>query len=177
MPPSDDTGSATPGPVLVVMGVSGSGKSTVAAELAHRLSWEWEEGDELHPPANVAKMHAGHPLTDADRWPWLDLVAAWIHQRGGRPGIITCSALKRSYRDVLRGPAVTFVYLQGSPELLTARIDARQGHFMPSSLLQSQLDALQPPGPDEQAITIDVGGSPADIATTVIDRLHLTPTA
>src|SRR5580765_7102246 len=106
--------------VLVLMGVSGCGKSTVAGVLAGQLGWEFEEGDDLHPPANIAKMHAGHPLTDEDRWPWLDLVSAWIRGRtdAGLPGIITCSALKRSYRDVLRGDDVVFVYLHGTREQL-----------------------------------------------------------
>ncbi len=110
--------------VLVLMGVSGTGKSTVAGLLAGRLSWDLEEGDDLHPAANVAKMASGHPLTDEDRWPWLERVAGWIqHQIAvDRPGIITCSALKRSYRDRLRAPGVTFVYLHGTQELIAARL-------------------------------------------------------
>src|SRR5450755_2682685 len=123
--------------VLVFMGVSGCGKTTVAAILAGRLGWRFEEGDALHPPANIAKMEAGHPLTDADRAPWLDRVADWIGARldAGENGVITCSALKRSYRAVLdrRGSGVVFVYLAGSRETIAARLAARHGHFMPSS--------------------------------------------
>jgi gluconokinase len=162
-------------PVLVIMGVSGGGKSTVAGLLAGRLGWDLAEGDDMHPAANIAKMAAGHPLDDADRWPWLARVAEWIQVRtaADRPGIVTCSALKRSYRDVLRGPNVVFVYLAGSRELIARRIAARQGHFMPAALLDSQFTDLEPPGPDEQAITVDVSGSPADEAAQVLRTLDL----
>ena len=141
------TGPTSPPPVLVLMGVSGCGKSTVAALLAGRLGWDFEEGDDLHPAANVAKMAAGHPLDDADRRPWLAAVAAWIRQHtdAGRPGIITCSALKKSYRDVLRGDRVMFVYLAGTREQIAARLAARHGHFMPPALLDSQFATLEPP--------------------------------
>src|SRR6476620_6470349 len=130
--------------VLVVMGVSGSGKSTVAAILAGQLGWDLEEGDDLHPAANVAKMASGQPLTDEDRWPWLDKIAAWIqlHTESGTPGVITCSALKRVYRDRLRGPGVAFVHLDGSREVIGARLSKRLDHFMPSTLLDSQLATL-----------------------------------
>jgi gluconokinase len=150
-----------PPPVLVMMGVTGSGKSTVASLLADRLDWPFEEGDDLHPEANVKKMAQGHPLTDEDRWPWLARVRAWIDERvaAGEPGIITCSALKRSYRDVLRNEHVLFVYLAGTREQLLIRLRARQGHFMPVSLLDSQLADLEPPGADEQAIRIDISES------------------
>jgi len=119
-------------PVLVVMGVSGSGKSTVAGILAGQLGWDLEEGDDLHPAANVAKMDSGQPLTDDDRWPWLDTVAAWItdHTTAGIPGIITCSALKRGYRDRMRGPNVVFVHLAGSKDQIGRRLAARSDHFM-----------------------------------------------
>jgi gluconokinase len=122
--------------VLVVMGVSGSGKTTVAAILAARLGWAFEEGDALHPQANIDKMSAGQPLTDEDRWPWLESIAHWVDERldAGENGIITCSALKRAYRDAIsrRGRGVVFVFLRGSKETIAARMAARQGHFMPS---------------------------------------------
>lgn len=163
--------------VLVVMGVSGCGKSTVAAVLAGRLGWPFEEGDALHPPANVEKMRAGHPLDDADRAPWLAKVADWVDGclDGGKSGLITCSALKRAYREVIgrRGSGVVFVYLAGSRETIAERLTARHGHFMPPTLLDSQFAALQEPGPDEPAIRIDVGPPPAEIAQAVIDRLGL----
>ena len=146
--------------VLVVMGVSGSGKSTIARPVAQRLGWDFEEGDELHPAANIAKMHAGHPLTDADRGPWLDAVRAWIagELQAGRSGVITCSALKRAYRDRLGDglPGVRFVYLKGEEATIRTRVDDRQGHFMPVSLLDSQFDTLEPPTPDEDPIVIAV---------------------
>ena len=146
--------------VLVVMGVSGAGKTTVAKPLAAALGWPFKEGDDLHPPANIAKMSAGVALTDADRAPWLAAIGDWIDGQihRGEPGVITCSALRRAYRDVLcKGrPAVRIVYLQGSREVIAARLAKRQGHFMPPSLLDSQLAALQPPGPDEAAIVVDI---------------------
>jgi gluconokinase len=166
-------------PVLVVMGVSGSGKSTVAALLADRLGWDLGEGDELHPAASVAKMAAGHPLTDDDRWPWLARVAAWIRERTelGRPGIITCSALKRRYRDVLSGEHVVFVLLDGSDEELARRLAVRHEHFMPATLLDSQLADLERPGEDERAISIDIGSAPATQAEEIVARLGLEPDA
>lgn len=164
-------------PVLVIMGVSGSGKSTVASVLAARLGWEVAEGDDLHPAANVAKMASGHPLDDRDRAPWLDRVDDWIRERtdAGRPGIITCSALKRRYRDVLRGDHVVFVHLTGDALQIGRRIADRHGHYMPSSLLASQLADLEPPGPDERAIDIDVTASPGEEAAEIISRLGLRP--
>ncbi|MEP7019041.1 MAG: gluconokinase [Pseudonocardiales bacterium] len=159
--------------VLVLMGVSGSGKSTVAGVLAGRLGWDLAEGDDMHPPANLAKMAAGHPLDDADRLPWLQRIAAWIrgHVNANRPGIVTCSALKRSYRDVLRNERVVFVYLAGSSDQIAARLAARHGHFMPPALLDSQLEALEPPDPDEKAITVEVSGSAPETANEIIRRL------
>ncbi len=144
--------------VLVVMGVSGSGKSTIARPLAERLGWDFEEGDELHPAANIAKMKAGHPLTDADRGPWLLAVRGWINGEldAGRSGVITCSALKRAYRDRLRRDGVRFVFLQGAEAMIRERVKARTGHFMPVSLLDSQFDTLEPPTPDEDPIVIAV---------------------
>lgn len=163
--------------VLVLMGVSGSGKSTVAALLAGRLGWDFEEGDDLHPAANVAKMHAGHPLDDDDRRPWLARVAEWIveHTEAGRPGIITCSALKRSYRDVLRGEHVVFVYVMGTQDQIAARLASRHGHYMPSSLLDSQFAVLEPPGPDERSITVDIDVPASVEMATIVTSLGLVP--
>jgi ribose 5-phosphate isomerase A len=162
-------------PILVIMGVSGAGKSTVARELAARLGWAFEEGDALHPEANVAKMHAGIPLTDADRQPWLERVAAWIDdQRASKqPGIITCSALKRSYRRIIIGdrPEVRLVYLRGGHDLIAEHLAGREGHFMPPSLLQSQIDTLEEPGPDEDPLTVDVGPPAAQVADEIIRLL------
>lgn len=155
------------------MGVSGCGKSTVAALLAGRLGWPFVEGDDLHPAANVEKMASGHPLDDEDRWPWLARIAAWIDERraAGQNGIVTCSALKRRYRDVLRGPDVVFVHLAGSHHEIARRLIARQGHFMPAGLLDSQFAALEPPGPDEDAITVDIAATPQQTAEAVLARL------
>ncbi|MEO9239915.1 MAG: gluconokinase [Jatrophihabitantaceae bacterium] len=166
-------------PVLVLMGVSGSGKSTVAALLAGRLGWDFEEGDDLHPAANVEKMAAGHPLDDDDRLPWLAKVAEWIaeHTAAGRPGVITCSALKRSYREVLRGEHVVFVYLAGTREQIATRLAARHGHYMPASLLDSQFDALEPPAPEENSITVDIAASSSIESDEIISRLGLVPAA
>ena len=163
--------------VLVVMGVSGCGKTTVAALLASRMGWPFEEGDALHPPANIEKMKAGHPLDDNDRAPWLEKVADWIGERldAGGSGLITCSALKRSYRDTInrRGFGVVFVYLHGSYEIIAARLAERHDHFMPTKLLDSQFADLHEPTADEPAIRVDVGPSPSQIADTVIQMLGL----
>jgi gluconokinase len=166
-------------PVLVLMGVSGCGKSTVAGRLAGRLGWDFEEGDDLHPAANVDRMASGHQLDDEDRWPWLAKVAEWI---GGqtdaeRPGIITCSALKKSYRDALRSECVVFVYLAGTREQIARRLAARHGHYMPASLLDSQFAALEPPTPDENSITVEVGSSPSVETDAIMSRLGLIPKA
>ena len=162
--------------VLVFMGVAGSGKTTVAALVAARLGWRFEEGDALHPRANVDKMAAGRPLTDDDRWPWLARVADWIDERldAAENGLITCSALKRSYRDLLnrRGSGVVFVYLAGSKETIARRLATRPGHFMPPSLLESQFADLQEPAPEEPAIRIDVTRPAAVLADEVIARLR-----
>jgi gluconokinase len=165
--------STSPPTVLVVMGVSGTGKSTVAGLLAGHLGWPLQEGDDLHPEANVDKMEQGIPLTDDDRWPWLDKIGEWIDEQGreNEPGIVTCSALKRAYRDRLRRPNVVFVYLAGTREAIRRRMGAREGHFMPLSLLDSQLDTLEPPGPDEQVITVDLGGSPQEEVAVVLHEL------
>ncbi len=147
-------------PVLVIMGVSGSGKSTVGRPLAARLGWPFKEGDDLHPPANIAKMKAGIPLDDADRAPWLAAIAAWIDGQAaaGLPGVVTCSALKRAYRVQLTAarPQLRIVFLRGSQAVIAARVARRQHHFMPSSLLASQFADLQEPGADEHSIIIDI---------------------
>ena len=162
-------------PVLVLMGVSGVGKTTIGQKLAVRLGWSFEEGDTFHPEANVAKMHAGMPLTDADRQPWLEAVAAWIDAQRARkePGIITCSALKRSYRSLIIGDRreARLVYLRGRHDLIAERLAGRRGHFMPASLLQSQLDTLEEPGPDEDPLVVDVGPPPQQIADEIIYAL------
>jgi gluconokinase len=164
----------TSAPILIVMGVAGTGKSTVAGLLAERLNWEFKEGDALHPPANVAKMSAGIPLTDEDRWPWLDAIGAWIKEKTqrGEPGILTCSALKRSYRDRLRGPNVIFVFLNGPREVIAARMARRADHFMPPALLNSQLATLEPPTADENVLAVDLGTTPADEVAEVLHALE-----
>jgi gluconokinase len=163
----------SPGTVLVVMGVSGSGKSTVAGLLARKLGWDLADGDDLHPQANVAKMAAGQPLTDEDRWPWLDAVAAWIraHTQSGTSGVITCSALRRRYRDRLRGDGVVFVHLTGTREEIAARMAARTDHFMPPALLDSQFATLEEPGPDENVLSEKVDRPAEAIAYDVVARL------
>ena len=162
--------------MLLVMGVAGAGKTEVARAVAQRLGWPFLEGDSLHPDANVAKMRGGTPLTDADRWPWLEAIAGWIDtQLAGRGyGIVTCSALKRAYRDRLIGgrDGIRLVYLHGPRDLLAARIAARTGHFMPPSLLDSQLATLEPPGPDENPISLDVSAPVEDLAEQVVAALR-----
>ena len=159
--------------VVVVMGVSGSGKSTVGRLLASRLGVPYAEGDDFHPPANVAKMSSGEPLTDEDRWPWLRSLADWIAAHAGG-GVLTCSALKRAYRDVLAsaGTPVWFLHLAGSPEVIAARLAARSGHFMPPALLDSQFADLEPLGPDEPGATVDVSGSPEEIVAAALEGVH-----
>jgi gluconokinase len=143
------------------MGVSGSGKTTVGRELAGRLGVDYAEADEFHPQANIEKMAAGHPLTDEDRWPWLDAIARWIGEHEESGGVVTCSALKRTYRDVLTaGGPVFFVHLTGSREVIAARLNARKGHFMPPALLDSQIADLEPLDPDEPGIVLDIDTTP-----------------
>ncbi len=155
------------------MGVSGSGKTTVGQLLAGRLGWPYAEADAFHPDANVAKMAAGQPLTDEDRAPWLTAIAAWIDERIARrgPGVVTCSALKRAYRDVLRRPEVAFVYLEGSQDLIARRLAARQGHFFKAELLASQFAALEPPAPDEAVVRVPIDGAPTDIVEATVHAL------
>src|SRR5260370_19296224 len=162
--------------VVVVMGVSGCGKSTIASMLAHRLNWIFEEGDWFHPPSNVEKMHGGVPLTDEDRWPWLHGIAAWIDatRRLGNHGIIACSTLKRAYRDVLVGnrPDVRVVYLKGGRDLIARRLAARDGHFMPPSLLDSQFATLEEPQADEHSIVFSIVAHPRGILAAIMKRLR-----
>jgi gluconokinase len=157
---------------IVIMGVSGCGKSSVGEGLAARLGIAYRDGDDLHPPANVAKMRGGVPLSDDDRWPWLDRVAAVL--AGEAPVIVGCSALRRAYRDRLRagaGGPVRFVHLAGSREVIAARMAARKGHYMPPSLLDSQFAALEPPGPDE-ALTVEIDQPLATLIDAVATRLQ-----
>jgi len=162
-------------PVLVVMGVSGAGKSTIGKMLAARLGWAFQEGDDLHPAANIAKMSAGVPLTDEDRAPWLAAVGAWIDQcvADGGGGVITCSALKAAYRRTLAQgrPAVRLVYLEGSKALIARRVAARRDHFMPASLVDSQFADLEPPSPDERVITVSIDQPIADQIAWVVEAL------
>ena len=161
--------------ILVVMGVSGSGKTTIARGIAEAKGWSMLEGDTFHPPANVAKMAAGTPLTDVDRWPWLRAIAAAIDadRARGEHAVVACSALRRAYRDILIGdrPDVRLVYLKGSRTLIGERMRARHGHFMPPALLDSQFQTLEEPGPDEHPITVEIGGTPDEIVRAVLERL------
>ncbi|MGA4965890.1 gluconokinase [Streptomyces pseudogriseolus] len=151
--------------VVVVMGVAGTGKTTIGPLLAARLGVPYAEGDDFHPQSNIAKMSAGTPLTDDDRWPWLDAIGDWAQGRAGLGGVVSCSALKRSYRDRLRAaaPGVVFVHLTGDRALIEDRMSHRQGHFMPTALLDSQFATLQPLEPDEAGVAVNVTGSPEEI--------------
>ncbi len=169
-------GAASPAPaVIIIMGVSGGGKSTIGALLASRLRWEFEDADWFHPVSNVDKMHSGVPLTDEDRWPWLQAIAAWIDKtrRSGGHGVIACSALKRRYRDVLIGDRtdVRLVYLKGDETLIARRMATRHEHFMPRSLLHSQFEALEEPGPDENPIVVSIDPQPREIVEAIVARL------
>lgn len=162
--------------VIVVMGVAGTGKSTLAAALAASLAWEFQEGDDLHPASNIAKMAAGEALTDDDREPWLDRISAWIDTRLQTriPAVITCSALKRRYRDRLAAPGVAFVHVNLDRETIAKRLAQRTGHFMDASLLESQLEILEPLASDEAGLVTD-GNEPIEqAAAAVIGRLGLT---
>lgn len=164
---------------LVVMGVSGTGKSSVAHTLRDRLGWSFAEGDDFHPPSNLATMSAGIPLTDADRWPWLAAIADWTREEAsaGHSTIVTCSALRRAYRERLRQAATgtLFVHLAGSPDLIAKRLNARSDHFMPASLLLSQLETLEPLQADEPGIVVDVGDDIDTIVAKVIGVFALRP--
>ena len=162
--------------VVVVMGVSGSGKTTVAERVAGQLGWVFQEGDRLHPVANREKMATGTPLTDEDRWPWLDIIARWIDSqlRAGQDAIITCSALRRTYRERIGNgkPGVQIVYLHGARQVLEAHVHARHHEFMPPALLESQLATLEEPAADEHAIEVDVAGSVEDTVAAVLSQLR-----
>lgn len=165
---------------VVVMGVSGSGKSTVASGLAGRLGAAFVDGDDLHPRANIEKMRSGHPLTDEDRWPWLDDVGRWLAGHADPPGGVTaCSALRRAYRDRLRRwePATVFVHLDGDPTLIAARQSARHGHFMPRSLQSSQQATLEPLAPDEAGVRVDVALPVEELLDAVLADLARLPCA
>ncbi len=178
--PGGSTGHAdSPAPLIVVMGVSGSGKSTVGAALAGALGTEFVEGDALHPPDNVRRMAAGIALGDAERIGWLRTIGAKLRaaRAHGVPLVVSCSALKRTYRDLLRDAAgeLRFVHLQGTPELIAQRLASRRGHYMPKSLLQSQFDALEAPGVDEGAVSVDIAATPEDVVQTLLRQLAPKP--
>ena len=162
--------------VVIVMGVSGSGKSTIGTLLAGRLRWEFQDGDWFHPAANVDKMHKGTPLTDEDRWPWLRSIAEWIDKTrdAGRHAVIACSVLKRRYRAILIGERadVRLVYLKGDEELIARRLATRHEHFMPPSLLHSQFVALEEPGMDEDPITVSIAPWPSEIVGQILSALN-----
>ena len=165
-------------PVLViVMGVSGSGKTTLATGIARRMGWDFQEGDELHPPENVAKMSRGEPLTDEDRRPWLEAIGRWLDARiaSGSSAVLTCSALRRTYRDFLRDgrPGVVFCHVMAGADLIRRRIEERRGHYMPPSLLPSQLATLEPLGDDEPGVTVSAEGRPEDVLEAALERLGL----
>ena len=164
---------------LIVMGVSGSGKSTIGELLAERLGWPFEDGDRFHPAANVAKMSAGHPLTDEDRRPWLQAIADEIDRvcGAGERAVIACSALKRAYRDILvhGRDDVRIVFLDGTQDLIAARLAARKGHFMPSGLLASQFKTLEPPAGNEDPITVSIDATVETIVDDIVRQLGLRP--
>ena len=153
--------------IIVVMGVSGSGKSTVAKGIATTMGWDFAEGDEFHPKANVDKMASGIPLTDEDRWPWLHLIGDWISERvsHGQSAVVACSALRRAYRDILRDgrPQVRFCHVLADPEVIEDRMEEREGHYMPASLLPSQLATLEDLEEDEPGVVIPNEGSAAEV--------------
>ncbi len=161
--------------IVVVMGVSGAGKTTISALLSAALGCQFQEGDDLHPPRNVDKMRRGAALTDADRLPWLHKIAGKVDgwRKRGESGVLACSALKRSYRDIIIGnrPEVRLVYLKGTFELIRQRMKARQEHFMPAALLESQFATLQAPTSDERPITVDVAGEPGEIVGEILHQL------
>lgn len=172
--PSDYFENSTP--IIVMMGVCGCGKTTVAEHLADRFAMKSAEADDFHPQANIDKMSAGIPLTDDDRWPWLDTIAAWIDERiaADEPAVVTCSALKKVYRDKLRRKGVVFVYMQGSFDEVMERLSHRQGHFMKPNMLQSQFDILEEPGNNEVHVNVHIGqGSPEQEAAAVAEALGL----
>ncbi|HEV7263534.1 MAG TPA: gluconokinase [Falsiroseomonas sp.] len=160
-------------PLIVLMGVTGAGKSTVGTLIAGRLGLSFRDADEFHPPANIAKMSGGTPLTDHDRWPWLDAIGAHLAAHRGVGCVVTCSALKRAYRDRLReaAPDLRFIHLHGDVAIVAMRQAARQGHFMPASLVASQFATLEPPGPEERVMVLDVAATPEALADAAIAAL------
>ncbi|QIK06941.1 gluconokinase [Streptomyces sp. Je 1-4] len=160
--------------VIVVMGVAGTGKTTIGPLVAGALGVPYAEGDDFHPPANIAKMSAGIPLNDDDRGPWLDAIGAWARERAGRGGVVSSSALKRAYRDRLRAvaPGIVLLHLTGERALIEERMAERKGHFMPTVLLDSQFATLEPPGADEAGVTVDVAGTPEEIAGRAVAALR-----
>ena len=160
-------------PLVTVMGVSGSGKTTVGAALAQRLHVPFADGDDFHPAENVAKMSAGIPLTDADRLPWLRALAAWLREHSATGGVLSCSALRRSYRDILREGASTvrFVHLDGSPEVVARRVAGRPGHFMPATLVESQFATLEPLAADEAGVVVDLDRPVDELVTATVTAL------
>jgi gluconokinase len=164
---------------LVVMGVSGSGKSTIADKLAERLNWSYEDGDNFHPASNVAKMRAGQPLTDEDRWPWLQAIADEIDRvcRAGQNAVIACSALKRAYRDILLHGRndVRIIFLRGTQDLIANRLAERKGHFMPAGLLASQFKTLEPPDASENTVIVSIDASVDAIVDDIVRQLRLSP--
>ncbi|AJT64827.3 Thermosensitive gluconokinase [Streptomyces lydicus] len=160
--------------MIVVMGVAGTGKTTIGPLVAAALGVPYAEGDDFHPPANIAKMSAGVPLDDSDRRPWLDAIGAWAHDRSGRGGVVSSSALKRAYRDRLRAaaPGVVFLHLTGDRALIEGRMAERTGHFMPTALLDSQFATLEPLGADEAGVAVDVSGTPQQIADRAVAALR-----
>jgi gluconokinase len=163
--------------IVIVAGVAGSGKTTIGAQLAGRLGWRFADGDSFHPAANVAKMHAGIPLTDEDRAPWLRAISGWMDDliAAGQSGVLTCSALRRAYREELLSgrPAARMVFLNVSRDELVRRLDTRLGHFFPEGLLDSQLKVLEPPAPDEHVLTLPAGGDAAHTVAEIMRRLSL----
>jgi gluconokinase len=164
--------------IVIVAGVAGSGKTTVGKLLATQLRWAFADGDSFHPPANVAKMHGGLPLTDADRWPWLHAIGAWMDERiaAGDSAIVACSALKRRYRDYLLGdrPAAQLAFLVVEHDADEARLTTRHGHFFPEKLLSSQFADLEMPGPPERVVLVPAAGSAQQTADAIIGLLGLT---
>ncbi|WP_245515139.1 gluconokinase [Jiella endophytica] len=174
--PMDDAARPT---ALIIMGPSGVGKSTTAELIAARLGWPFAEADEFHPKANIDKMTSGVALNDDDRAPWLAAIRDWISREAesGVSTVLTCSALKRSYRDILRqaGARVRFVALKADPELVASRLEHRRGHFMPKSLLQSQFSDLQPLASDEDGVTVSVDATPEEVVRGILGQLGLRP--
>jgi gluconokinase len=162
---------------LIVMGVSGAGKSTIGEKLAERLGWKFEDGDRFHPPSNVAKMSAGQPLTDEDRWPWLRAIADEIARvcEAGEHAVIACSALKHAYRDILvhRRNDVRIIYLKGTQDLIASRLALRKDHFMPPGLLESQFETLEPPDASEDAVTVSIDGSVETVVNDILRQLGI----